>query len=79
MLILDYIYVTLKPFHVLLGKGKTLTKVNKICKFFSKLNSCLHYQIFIHLHIAYKQIHLSPGSNTSVKYTQLLVKFCLIV
>ena len=30
-------------------------------------------------YIAHEHIHLAPGSCTSVKYTQLLVKFCLIV
>ena len=34
---------------------------------------------FIHLHIAYEHIHVTPGSCASVKYTHLLVKFCLIV
>ena len=28
-------------------------------------------------YIVYEHIHLAPGSCTSVKYTQLLVKFCL--
>ena len=54
-------------------------KTDKICKLFSHLNICLHYNIFIRLQIAYEHIHLTPGSCTSVKCTQLLVKFCLIV
>ena len=29
-------------------------------------------------YIAYEHIHLAPGSCTSVKYTELLEKFCLI-
>ena len=30
-------------------------------------------------YIAYEHIHLAPGSYASVKYTQLLANFCLIV
>ena len=81
-----YIYITPKPF---LYHSKTLLysfrerekgpNVNKICKLFSDLNIYLHYHSFIHLQIAHEHIHLTPGSCTSVKYTQMLVKFCLIV
>ena len=55
-------------------------KANKIYKLFSHFSICLHYHTFIHLHIAYEHIHLAPGRYcTSVKYTHLFVKVCLIV
>ena len=60
-------------------RRKNGLKTDKICKLFSHLNICLHYNIFIRLQIAYERTHLTLGSCTSVKCIQLLVKFYLIV
>ena len=54
-------------------------KAEKVCKFFSHLNICLHYHIFIGLQIEYEHTHHTPGNCSSVKCTQLLVHVCLIV
>ena len=41
-------------------------KADKTCKILPHLNICLHYYIFIWLHVAYEHSHLTPGTSYSV-------------
>ena len=63
-----YIYNS-KTLLYYLRERENCPEANKLCKLFSHLNICLHYHIFIHLHITYEHVHLTPSSSSSVKYT----------
>ena len=63
-----YIHISKNLLHYL-RERENCPEANKLYKLFSHLNICLHYHIFIRLHITYEHVHLTPSSCSSVNYT----------